>query len=120
MSQCTVLVVEDDYLLRLSATSLLRDNGCETLEAASADEALALLESGVAIDVVFTDVNMPGQIDGLELASAVRDRRPPIELIVTSGNSKTDKANLPEGAVFMAKPYSDEDLRLALAKLHLH
>ena len=83
----TVLVVEDEVLVRLEATDYLRNQGFRVLEAANADEAKQLLSSGERIEVLFSDVNMPGSLDGLELALWVRENQPWIEIILTSGNS---------------------------------
>ena len=80
-----VLVVEDESLVRLGAVTIIEDAGFEVIEAASADEAIGILECRSDIRVVFTDIHMPGSMDGLKLAQAVRDRWPPIKIIVTSG-----------------------------------
>jgi YesN/AraC family two-component response regulator len=77
----------------------------EAIEAADADEAIRLLESRPDIRIVFTDIDMPGSMNGIRLAAAVRDRWPPIDIIVTSGYAKFTKADLPDGAVFFPKPY---------------
>ena len=71
MSPSLVLIVEDDFLVRQSAVFLLKEAGFDTLEAGSADEAVPLLEARQDIKVVFTDINMPGSMDGLELAQAI-------------------------------------------------
>ena len=71
------LIVEYEFLLRMHAVSLLEEAGFDTLEAGSADEAIALLESRKDIRIVFTDINLPGSMDGLRLAHAIRHRWPP-------------------------------------------
>ena len=86
----TVLVVEDEVLIRLEITEYLRSQGFRVLEAANGDEAKQILSSGERIEVLFSDVNMPGSIDGLELAYWVRQNHPWIEVILTSGNSRPD------------------------------
>ena len=74
MSMPLVLVVEDEFLVRMNAVFLLEEAGFDVLEAGSADEAIALLEARKDIRIVFTDINMPGSMDGLRLAQAIRDR----------------------------------------------
>ena len=83
MSPSVVLIVEDDFLVRQSAVFLLKEAGFDTLEAGNADEAVPLLEARQDIKVV-TDINMPGSMDGLELAQAIRHRWPTVELVLSS------------------------------------
>jgi CheY-like chemotaxis protein len=101
-----VLVVEDDYLLRMNAADIIADAGFEVVEAANADEAIIILESRSDIAVVFTDIQMPGSMDGLKLARAVRGRWPPIKIVTTSGQCVVEDADLPQGGRFLRKPYS--------------
>src|ERR1700721_4006147 len=102
-----ILIVEDETLTRWGAVKMTEDAGFEVLEAANADEAIEILESRDDIRVVFTDIHMPGSMDGLKLAHAVRDRWPPIEIIVTSGLSLVDVPQvLPERGIFFPKPYT--------------
>jgi CheY-like chemotaxis protein len=101
-----VLIVEDEMVIRWGAVKMAEDAGFEVLEAANADEAIEILESRNDIRLVFTDIHMPGSMDGLKLAHAVRDRWPPIKIIVTSGREMPTKDDLPEGGRFLAKPYS--------------
>src|SRR6266576_4977935 len=100
-----VLVVEDEYLLRLNAADMIRAADFQVIEAASADEAIAILESRDDIAVVFTDIQMPGSMDGLKLARAVRGRWPPIKIVTTSGRVEIAETDLPEGGRFLPKPY---------------
>jgi two-component system, response regulator PdtaR len=100
-----VLIVEDEALVRASAVDWVEEAGFEALEAVDADEAIRILESRDDIRVVFTDINIRGSIDGLKLAHAVRNRWPPIKLVVTSGQILPAKIDLPEGSRFFAKPY---------------
>jgi CheY-like chemotaxis protein len=86
----TVLVVEDEVLIRLEVSEYLRGQGFRVLETANADEAKELLSSGERIEVLFSDVSMPGSIDGLELAYWVRENQPWVEVILTSGNSRPE------------------------------
>ena len=80
-----VLVVEDDFLLRMDAVDMVRAAGFEAVEAGNADEAIAILEARPNIHVVFTDIQMPGSMDGLKLAKFVKGRWPPIKIVATSG-----------------------------------
>ena len=112
-----VLVVEDEWLLRLVAVELVEDAGFQALSAASADEALSILETRGDVWLLFTDVQMPGSMDGLSLAHAVRDRWPPVELIVTSGQRHIQAEDLPDRGRFIAKPYDREMLSQAFQEM---
>ena len=114
-----VLVVEDESLLRLALADHLQGCGFAVLEACNAYEAIEILEAGREIDVVFTDVKMPGEIDGFGLAKWVRDNQPGLAVFVASGYSgKLDLAReLCAGEQFFAKPY---DLDLVVAKIREH
>jgi CheY-like chemotaxis protein len=109
-----VLIVEDEPLIRMGAVDIIEDAGFEVIEAASADEAIRILECRSDIRVVFTDIHMPGSMDGLKLAHAVRDRWPPIKIIVTSGRGLITEQDLPEGGRFFAKPYDLHEITDAL------
>ena len=109
-----VLVVEDEFLVRLHAVHLVEQAGFEAVEAASADEAISILEARKDIRIVFTDVHMPGSMDGLKLAHAIRERWPPIELILTSGHFNLDNSDLPARGCFFPKPYQDDAIINAL------
>lgn len=100
-----ILVVEDETLVRMSAVSVAKDSGFEALSAASADEAIGILESRSDVLLVFTDVNMPGLMNGLKLAHVVRGRWPPVELLVTSALGNITARDLPERGRFLPKPY---------------
>ena len=100
-----VLIVEDELLIRIGAVTIIEDAGFKVIEAASADEAIRILECRSDIRVVFTDIHMPGSMDGLKLAHAVGNRWPPIKIIVTSGRDLITEKDIPEGARFFAKPY---------------
>jgi two-component system, response regulator PdtaR len=112
-----VLVVEDEFLVRIVAASLVQEAGFEAVQAANAEQAIAILEARDDIGVVFTDVNMPGSMDGLKLAAAVRDRWPSVEFIVTSGRQFVGADALPERSLFLMKPYSAFQVAQALAAL---
>ena len=112
-----VLIVEDEFLLRMDAADAIAAAGFEVVEAANADEAIEVLESRTDITVVFTDIQMPGSMDGLNLARAVRGRWPPVKIIATSGRLHLDEADLPEGGRFLPKPYSPSQVTGVLREL---
>jgi two-component system, response regulator PdtaR len=112
-----VLVVEDEVLVRMNAVSLLEEAGFGVLEAGTADDAIALLESRQDIRIVFTDINMPGSMDGLRLAHAIRNRWPPIELVLTSGQMRVRNEDMPERGLFLSKPYDPGELVEAVRSL---
>jgi CheY-like chemotaxis protein len=99
-----VLVVEDEILLRMGAVDMVEDAGFTSIEAADADEAVAILESRSDIALLLTDIQMPGLIDGLKLAHAVHERWPPIKIILVSGQLSPAAADLPTNSRFLAKP----------------
>ncbi len=105
-----VLVVEDEPLLLLLAGALVEEAGLQPLYAGNADEAVAILEERQDIRIIFTDVEMPGSMDGIKLAAAVRNRWPPIQIVVVSGHSAVRPSQLPEGARFFAKPYDEQHI----------
>ena len=100
-----VLVVEDEPLLRMLAVEVVEEAGFIAIEARDADEAVTLLESRTDIALLFTDINMPGSMDGLKLAYAVRDRWPPIKILVVSGKQQLQISDLPSNSWFVRKPY---------------
>jgi CheY-like chemotaxis protein len=100
-----ILIVEDDPLLRMLAVEFVNAAGFETLEACDADQAIAILESSSRITVLFTDINMPGSMDGLELASVVSSRWPAMEILIASGHVRLRQADLPPNGRFLGKPY---------------
>jgi two-component system, response regulator PdtaR len=100
-----VLVVEDEPLLRMLAVEVVEEAGFIAIEARDADEAVILLESRSDITLLFTDINMPGSMDGLKLAHAVRDRWPPMKILVVSGQQRLQSSDLPSNSCFFGKPY---------------
>src|ERR1700691_344975 len=105
-----ILIVEDEPLVRLCAVDAVAAAGFEVVEAASADEAIRILGCRSDIRVVFTDVQMPGSMDGLKLAHAVRNRWPPIKIMVTSGREIITQHDLPEGGRFFGTPYDSTQI----------
>ena len=112
-----VLIVEDELLLRMDAAEVIKSGGFEVVEAANADDAIEILEARPDITVVFTDIQMPGAMDGLELARAVRGRWPPIKIVATSGLGDVGEKDLPEGGRFLPKPYHARQLAAVLREL---
>lgn len=106
LSKIKVLVVEDEILVRMDTAEHLKDEGFEVAEAANADEAIAVLERNPDIHILFTDIDMPGSMDGLRLSAFVKDRWPPVRIVLTSGHKMVDVVDLPDGGVFYAKPYN--------------
>jgi CheY-like chemotaxis protein len=113
----TVLVVEDDGLVRFDAAETLRDAGYVVIEADDAEEALALINARDDIALLFTDINMPGHMDGVQLARRAHDRHPAICLLLTSGQVRPTKREIPVDGVFLAKPYSPNDMTRAVSRL---
>jgi CheY-like chemotaxis protein len=102
----TVLVVDDDDVLRMYAAEVVADAGFTPLEAANADEAVAILESRSDISLVFTDIQMPGSMDGLALARTVHDRWPGIKIILVSGRVELSERESPVDSRFFRKPFT--------------
>lgn len=101
----TVLVVEDEVLVRIDVTLALEEEGFKVFEASNADEAIDVLDTHPEIQLMFTDIDMPGSMDGLKLAAAVRDRWPPVKIIITSGHRHLSDDMLPVEGRFFDKPY---------------
>jgi DNA-binding NtrC family response regulator len=112
-----VLVVEDDPILRLMAAAVVEDAGFEAIESNNADEAVRILESRNDIRIVFTDIDLPGSMDGMKLAACVRDRWPPVEIILTSGHFAAKDVTLPVRALFFAKPYDPHAVSKAMRRM---
>src|ERR1700685_4170860 len=100
----TVLIVEDEMLLRMRAVDMVEDAGFTAVEAINADDAIALLESRSDIELLFTDIQMPGSMDGLKLAHAVHERWPSIKIILVSGKLTPTDAEKPIHSRFFGKP----------------
>lgn len=112
-----LLIVEDEALIRLHAVEMIEDAGFDVVEAANADEAIAIPEARPDIRVVFTDIEMPGSMDGLKLARFVRGRWPPIKIVATSGHLSVRADDLPEGSVFLPKPYHSAQIAATLREI---
>ena len=102
--QSTILLVEDEPLVRLFVSDLLQDADFKVVEASNAAEARVILEAGLPVSVLLTDVEMPGTWNGYELAHWVHESWPGIQILVTSGRQWPEEGDLPPGAAFLAKP----------------
>src|SRR3712207_270502 len=105
-----VLIVEDEPLVRMLGTDVLEDAGFQVVEAMDAQEALAQLEAHPEVDILFTDVQMPGELDGVALARIVHDRRPDVRLVIASGRTRLEPQEIPDNGRFVPKPYRPDEL----------
>ncbi len=114
----TALIVEDETLISHLIADCLNDRGFAVYVAASGDEALDYIDRGGPVDIMFTDVNLPGSINGTELAARVHTVRPKLPIVYTSGRyTPDDIARLVPGSVFVTKPYNPADVCLLLKRL---
>jgi CheY-like chemotaxis protein len=114
----TVLIVEDEDQVRVLAESYLREQGHQTVSAATAEEALAVFEVVARIDVLFTDINLRGDVHGgLEIGKRARERQPDLAVLYTTGQAVTDgmRAMMVENSAVLEKPYTVDQLQTALA-----
>ena len=112
-----VLIVEDETFIRMNAIEMVEASGFDVIEATCADEAISILEQRSDIRLIFTDIDMPGSMDGLKLAHFVKGRWPPIKIIATSGHAKIAESDLPEGSRFLSKPYAAATITGAIHQL---
>ena len=105
-----VLVVEDEMMLRMKVVDMVEDAGYIPVEAVDADEAMAILQSRNDIALMLTDVQMPGSMNGLELAHAVHERWPPIKIILASGQLKLSASEIPLDSRFFGKPLQSAEI----------
>jgi CheY-like chemotaxis protein len=112
-----VLVVEDEPITRMDVVEQLEEGGFKVFEAPDADRAIKILEAHPEICVLFTDVDMPGSMDGLKLAAAVRDRWPPIKIVVASGLRKINLDALPDNSRFFSKPYNMNEVAATMRSM---
>lgn len=115
----TILVVDDEVLIRMDLVEMLRAAGYRTCEASSAAQAIEILEQDSDIRVVFTDIQMPGSMDGLALSHAIRERWPPPILVISSGNRTPGQDEMPSETEFLPKPFGNTELRRVLEKVSL-
>lgn len=114
-AMATVLVVEDEPLLRMDAVDFLHEEGFLVIDAGSGDEGLVLLRNRPEVMVLFTDIHMPGSLNGLELARIAASDFKHVRLLIVSGRGVPNVTDLPPGAHFMAKPY---EVSAVLAHIH--
>jgi CheY-like chemotaxis protein len=112
-----VLVVEDEPLLRMAAVDMIETAGFIVVEAADATQAVEILESRPDIRIVFTDIDMPRGMDGIKLAALIRDRWPPIHIIITSGHLNPPASHLPADSVFFSKPYREMEVLATIRRM---
>ncbi len=117
VAKIVVLVVEDEPLVRMDIVEHLSDQGFDVFEAGNADEAIAIFQAEPAIQLMFTDIDMPGSMDGLKLSAAVRNRWPPVRIIVTSGHKIVEVTDLPDGSMFFSKPYRHLHISTSMREL---
>jgi len=110
-----VLIVE--VLVRIGTRAALDTAGFDVIEAGDADEAIAILAARKNVRLIFTDIHMPGSMDGLKLAHFVRNRWPPVKIVATSGRARIAESDLPEGGRFVPKPYSAAEITATLREL---
>ncbi|HEY5237652.1 MAG TPA: response regulator [Rhizomicrobium sp.] len=113
----TILVVEDESIVRMLAVSVFEDEGFEVVEAANGKQALGVLLNHPEICVLFTDINMPGELDGFDLARKIHAQRPDIRLVLTSGKVAISDIDIPEGGVFISKPYSPDAVARLVSRI---
>ena len=117
LKPATVLIVENEALVRLELADWLSKSGIAVFAATNADEAIVLLDAHPGIEILLTNIKMPGSMDGVRLSHHVRHRWPPVQIIVMSGLVNTRLSDLPPGSLFLSKPYAREALREALAHM---
>lgn len=110
----SILIVEDEAFIRYDLVDFFEDAGFRVFDAADAEEAISILEAEKEIQTVFTDVQMPGAMDGIKLAHYVRDRFPPTLLIVASGAHRLSSDQLPASTFFLPKPYDRQAVLAAI------
>jgi DNA-binding NtrC family response regulator len=113
-SEVTILLIEDEGLIRMATAAMLEDAGYHVREAMNADEALVALDADSQIDIVITDVQMPGKIDGLELVEIISSKYPHIQSLVTSGRASLNEARDCGAKKFITKPYTADAIQSAV------
>jgi two-component system, response regulator PdtaR len=112
-----ILLVEDEQLLRLCAADLLEERGFQVLEAPDADEALRIMAERPDVRLLFTDIQMPGALNGMDLARKVHEQWPKVKLLITSGDLKPSEADIPDHGHFIGKPYRAADVNAEVDEL---
>jgi len=109
-----ILVVENEVLLSLDISEALKDEGFDVVAVSNADDAITVLETRNDVRTIFTDIDLPGSMDGLKLAAAVRDRWPPVNIIVTTGMRPPRRDEMPARSLFIGKPYRSAEVLQAV------
>ena len=117
MPQTSILVIEDEPLIRMAVADDLRDAGFHTLEAANAEDALEILAAEASIAAIFTDIDLHGKVDGLKLAWTVQDRWPDVKIIITSGKRRIERTEAPDSSLFLPKPYTHQAVIEAIRRV---
>jgi len=118
MAAVSVLLVEDEVMISNLVADRLSESGFRVHEAATAGEALRYMQSGASVDVLFTDVNLPGRMNGAELAERARELRPEMPIVYVSGRYKLSEISpLVSRSLFVAKPYNPNDICALLTRL---
>lgn len=115
---CTILVVEDEMLVRADAVGVFESDGYRVFDAENAAEALKLIDGRAMLWALFSDIDMPGAVDGLALAHEVRRRYPATHIILTSGKPLPNGRDMPTGCQFVSKPYRIDDISRMFDQLH--
>jgi CheY-like chemotaxis protein len=119
-TQLTVLIAEDEFLVRWTAAEFLRERGYAVIEATSATDAISILESGISVDIVFSDVQMPGELSGHDLAEWLYRNYPGLPVLLTSGFAiETDELTARDKRRFIRKPYDFGELDAVIASMRL-
>ena len=113
-----ILVVEDEVLVRMDLVETMEREGFKTYQAGDADGAIRLMEAHPEIKVLFTDIDMPGSMDGIKLSHYVRNRWPPVRIFVSSGHSRPSAEEMPSDSLFISKAHQTRDLQKVFAAAH--
>ena len=114
-SRPAALIVEDQPFIGLVASDILSESGFETFHAYNADDAVSMLGKHPEIEVMVTEAQLPGSVDGLELARRVARDRPDVRLVVTAAGTDVAQSQLPAGARMLRKPYASGELKFLVA-----
>lgn len=120
LSRHPVLIIEDEPILRIEAIDMVERAGFEAVEATSIDDAIHILETRTDIRVVYMDLDMPRGVKGIEIAAAIRDRWPPIEIILTAASFSKADLDLPVRTEFYSKPVRHWEIVAAMRRLADH
>jgi CheY-like chemotaxis protein len=112
-----IIVVEDEVIIGEYLSDILTDKGYSVIAVANADDAIAMLETRDDVRGIITDINMPGPINGLNLAATVRERWPQIKIIITTGQARPKIEEVPEGSLYLRKPYTPGSVMAAVLSL---